>query len=144
MATPSTLDQLDAGIEDIAENISDTIDLCVDALMGDGAPFGMEKQTQDEQIASYVQKYRGNQDAWENFIRAGVGKIQQELAHLPPEKQIAARPYNIMEAYAYAYSAKMERLIARRGVYGKETTEREALRPLVPDLFDGEPDDAAG
>lgn len=135
MATATLIDFLEAGVEDIAQSISDTIDLCVDAIAPDGRMFGTEKQTPDEEIANYIENFRGNPDAYLNGMRQLVVKIQGAV---PPDKAQSVHPYDIAEAVFTEYSARLEEMIQKRGILGKDAENWQALSPLLPSFAPGD------
>jgi len=130
------IDFTEAMVEDVAQGLSDTIDMIVDILAPDGIGWQQEPMTDAERIDDYVKNYRGNVAAWENKIRTTVSAISQQLQGLPPGVLAQVHPYDIAERLALYYSAQMEGMISEQGVLGKKAQDNESLRPILQQLDD--------
>ena len=119
------IDRIEAAIDDVAQDISDTIDLCVKAIAPAGRMFGTEKQTPEEQIQNYLRNFRGNVDAYLNGIRQLAVKIQNAV---PTDKAANVHPYDIAESVFFDYSARMERMIQKDA---EKAVDRESPSPMT-------------
>lgn len=94
-------------------------------LAPDGRPFGQEKLKPEDELHQYIygspmlpdgtQKsppLRGNPQGWEQWMRDRVAKVQETMSGMPADIIAAAHPWDIVQRYAYKYSARMERLFA--------------------------------
>lgn len=109
--------EAEALITDTAETVARDVEFLLEILMPDGRPFGMEVATEEEQIQQYLDEgLHDNEDACLNWIRTRVLQLVQLMTAfgLTPEEQAFVRPYDIVESAAIHWSAKMERLIAKR------------------------------
>ena len=121
-------------IADTVESVAQNIEFLLEILMHDGRPFGMEIATEEEQIQQYLEEgLHDNVDACLNWIRTRVLQLVQLMTAfgLTPEEQAFARPYDIVESSALHWSAKMERLIAKREQSALEDYEA-AQAPVLP------------
>ena len=129
--------QMEDLTEQVAEWVVEMIDLVFEAICPDGRPFGMERQTQAEQLETYVTNLRGNPQGWVNWVTERVNQVFTHLADLPPEMQASVHPWDIVERAALEYSARMEalyqKLVAPAGMLGMPTAGNlQALAPRGP------------
>lgn len=137
------IENWEALVDELVPELVADVELIVEAISPNGARWGMEKRTEHEQLMDYLENLRGNPDAWLNWIRTRVQGIQESLAGVDPKLALSAHPYNIAEARAFAYSAKMERLWKKEIEAAHEAADSEVAEPTAPPVLSGVLDDSA-
>ena len=103
----------------IPEIVSDwavkVIGKAVDALMPDGRPWGMVKQTVDEQLQDYLQ-LRGSPEAWDSLRLEQSVAIAQKLTEsgLDESDVLSLHPFDMATKFALAMSVRMEDELRKR------------------------------
>ena len=100
---------------DVVEWAVDLVDSVAAALMPDGRPFGMVQKSQDEQLSEYM-VIRDDPAAWQDKIRGWVAHTMETARAIGVEEgdMASVHPYDIAEAFAFQYAAKMESLRERK------------------------------
>jgi len=138
MATYGDIENWQALVDELVPELADLVELIAEAISPNGERWGMEKKTEHEMMMDYMENLRGNQDAWLNWIRQRVQGIQESLTGIDQKLALSVHPYNIAEAHAFAYSAKMERLWKKEIEAAVKAAPRESPAvPMSPQLSDG-------
>lgn len=132
-------------VEEVSQEGLSIYETILDTLAPDGRPFGKEPESKKEQLDTYLRMYRGNPEAWADYMRNIVQLVQTEMAEAAPELAAAAHPYNIAQALAMEYSYKMERLfLAEQEKYAAMAEEPGIATSEVPPSIDLVTDDDGG
>jgi hypothetical protein len=106
-------------IQDVADAVLKDIQFLLSILMPDGRPFGMVPMTEEEQIQQYLEQgLHDDVGAAEGWIRAKVGELRQLLESfgVTEEEMQYIHLYDIVEAAAIHWSAKMEAKLKKLGM----------------------------
>jgi len=139
MATYGDIENWQALVDELVPELADLVELIAEAISPNGERWGMEKKTEHEMMADYMENLRGNQDAWLNWIRQRVQGIQESLTGIDQKLALSVHPYNIAEAHAFAYSAKMERLWKKEIEAAVKAAPKEVATPTAPLVLSGVP-----
>lgn len=103
-------------LEEITELVSDwavkLIEEITEALLENGRPFDTVELTNEEKLQEYL-KYRGNPEAWAQYVNSMAEKIFNTLQEngVSVDAIASVHPVDIALRFAYQYSYEMERLI---------------------------------
>lgn len=131
------IENWDAVAHELVKELADLVYLIRDMISPNGERWGMEKRSEHDQLMDYMENLHGNPDAWLNWIRTRVQALQESLSGVNPKLAMSAHPYNIAEAHAYAYSAKMERLWKKEIEAAVEAAGQEVAEPTTPPVLSG-------
>lgn len=106
----SFVDTVESMVDQLHEQAKDYVETMMNALMPDGRPFGMVKQTQKDQLRDYM-KLRGSAQAWTDWLNQKVEQVITQAGNLPPDQVAQIAPYDIVYRFAINYSARMEDLL---------------------------------
>lgn len=128
MAGRTFIDQTEDAVDDVSKWGAKMAKLVLAALSPDGRGFRQQKQSTQAQLKVYLEKFRGNDAAWEAWINERVEGIKQKLRDggVPEDLIVQAIPYNRVAADAVAYSARMEKLLRKNDE--RHAEERAASR----------------
>jgi hypothetical protein len=123
---------------EVAQWAVNVIENIVDDLIPNGVPFDGEKMTLKEQVVEYQRTLRGNKEAWVAWIEDKAGGLQAQVNVIFEEMQVdpsfvaAIHPYDIAVRMAVAYSAKMEKELAKQEDATFDRIEAEGRPSIVP------------
>ena len=140
-AVESLPDIVEEVLDDVVKQAVSDMDWLIDTLMPDGRPFGMEIQSEDDQLQGYLAEgYHDNIDACSNWIRMRVVALNQMLMEfgVAPELVASIHPYDIVEAAALVWSSKMEALYKKKAQEVARIAQSLTSAPPVPQMPSGE------
>lgn len=111
-------------LEEAARAGADKLTDLLDTIMPDGRPFGMEKQTPQEEAGFYVEHLRGNVLGWDAWRDSRRGMVLQMLSDVRPELMDTINLDHMIDGYtddqgrfhpgySQIYSAEMEALVVK-------------------------------
>lgn len=123
---------VDQVMDDVVQSSADDIEYLIDVFMPDGKPFGMEKQSEEDQLNRYLAEgLHDDPEAAKNWIRKRVGELVQLMRTfgVPGEQMKAVHPYDIVQTAAIVWSNHMESLLRERK---SRIAPAEEVAPSVP------------
>lgn len=106
-------------LEDVALEVSqwaeEFTDNIIEAVSPDKRPFDSVPTSETDDLNKYLE-IRGNPNAWIQWIGLQEYSITNQLysAQVPDDEIALISPRKLAEAYALAYSAKMEKLLVKK------------------------------